>query len=105
LARLTRQGARTIATTHHGTLKAFAHRTPGVANGSMQFDRETLSPTYRFQPGVPGSSYAFEIADRVGLDGGVVDDARALVGEGGVALDALVAEMEARAQESAAAAA
>jgi len=100
LARLTAQGARTIATTHHGTLKAFAHQTPGVANGSMQFSRETLSPTYRFQPGVPGSSYAFEIAARVGLDAGVVEDARRLVGEGGVQLDALVSEMEARATEA-----
>jgi DNA mismatch repair protein MutS2 len=103
LARLTRQGARTVATTHHGTLKAFAHRTPGVANGSMVFDRDSLAPTYRFQPGVPGSSYAFEIAARVGLDAGVVADARRLVGEGQTALDELVAEMEARTQEAAAA--
>ncbi|GIV62044.1 MAG: hypothetical protein KatS3mg044_0910 [Rhodothermaceae bacterium] len=54
LERLTEIGARTIATTHHGTLKAFAHATEGVENGSMAFDRATLSPTYRFQLGVPG---------------------------------------------------
>ena len=78
LARLTQSGARTVATTHHGTLKAFAHTAAGVANGSMVFDRATLAPTYRFQPGVPGSSYAFEIASRVGLDETVVSEARRL---------------------------
>ena len=101
LARLTEIGARTVATTHHGTLKAFAHTTPGVANGSMVFDRSTLAPTYRFQAGVPGSSYAFEIAARVGLEAAVVEDARRLAGEGHVALDELVSEMEARASEAA----
>jgi DNA mismatch repair protein MutS2 len=101
LRRLTRRGVRTIATTHHGTLKAFAHHTDGVENGSMQFDRETLAPTYRFRAGVPGSSYAFEIAQRVGLDRPVVDEARRLVGEGKAALEDLVAEMERRTQEAA----
>ncbi|HYE95235.1 MAG TPA: endonuclease MutS2 [Rubricoccaceae bacterium] len=98
LARLTAQGARTIATTHHGALKAFAHETPGVENGSMQFDRATLAPTYRFQAGVPGSSYAFEIAARVGLNPEVVGEARALVGEGQTALEDLVATFEAEVQ-------
>src|SRR5690606_22292366 len=102
LRRLTRRGVRTIATTHHGTLKAFAHQTPGVENGSMQFDRETLAPTYRFRAGVPGSSYAFEIAQRVGLDRPVVDEARRLVGEGKAALEDLIAEMERRTAEAAA---
>ncbi len=100
LARLTSSGARTVATTHHGTLKAFAHTSSGVANGSMVFDRSTLTPTYRFQAGVPGSSYAFEIATRVGLDDAVVDEARRLAGEGHVALDELVSEMESRAREA-----
>lgn len=101
LGRLTRAGARTIATTHHGTLKAFAHSTDGVENGSMEFDRETLAPTYRFQSGIPGSSYAFEIAARVGLDDAVVADARRLVGEGKTALEDLIADFEARSQQAA----
>ncbi|PSQ66699.1 MAG: endonuclease MutS2, partial [Bacteroidetes bacterium QH_2_64_74] len=54
LERLTESGARTIATTHHGTLKTYAHETEGVENGSMEFDQATLRPTYRYQEGVPG---------------------------------------------------
>ena len=100
LQRLTARRALTIATTHVGALKAFAHNTPGVANGSMEFDRATLRPTYRFRAGVPGSSYAFEIAERVGIDGPVLRDARALVGEGKSRLEDLIAEFEARTGEA-----
>ncbi|MES0363204.1 MAG: endonuclease MutS2 [Desulfobacteria bacterium] len=64
---LTSRGVMTVVTTHQGTLKAFAHETPGIANGSMAFDSKTLTPTYRFRPDIPGSSYAFEIAKRMGL--------------------------------------
>ncbi len=99
LERLTERGARTIATTHHGTLKVFAHETEGVENGSMEFDQTTLSPTYRFQPGVPGSSYAFEIAHRIGLDETILQRARALVGEQKTALEELITTFETRTQE------
>ncbi|MDX1545621.1 MAG: endonuclease MutS2 [Rhodothermales bacterium] len=98
LERLTEAGARTIATTHHGTLKVFAHQTEGIENGSMAFDRATLSPTYRFRAGVPGSSYAFDIARRIGLGGDLLDRARALVGEQQTALEDLVATFDARSQ-------
>ncbi|MEM1115330.1 MAG: endonuclease MutS2 [Bacteroidota bacterium] len=101
LSRLTKRRALTLVTTHIGALKAFAHDTAGVLNGSMEFDRASLSPTYRFRPGVPGSSYAFEIADRVGLDRPVVRDARALVGEGKSRLEDLIAEFEERSTEAA----
>ena len=102
LRRLTLRGTRTVATTHHGTLKAFAHQTAGVENGSMTFDRETLTPMYGFKMGVPGSSYAFEVAERVGLDAPVVAEARRLAGESKVALEDLIAEMERRTQKAAA---
>ncbi len=98
LEALTRVGARTIATTHHGSLKAFAHETEGVENGSMEFDQATLSPTYRFRAGIPGSSYAFEIAERVGLPRAILDRARALVGGAQVRLEDLIAALEERAQ-------
>lgn len=98
LERLTEGGARTIATTHHGTLKVFAHETVGVENGSMQFDQETLSPTYRFQAQVPGSSYAFEIARRIGLERAILNRARTLQGEHKTALEDLIATFEARNQ-------
>ncbi len=101
LHRLTKRGTLTVATTHIGALKAFAHDTPDVENGSMEFDRASLRPTYRFRAGVPGSSYAFEIADRVGLDRPVVTDARRLVGEGKGRLEDLIAEFEERSAESA----
>ncbi|GAB5534046.1 MAG: endonuclease MutS2 [Rubricoccaceae bacterium] len=100
LKRLTSRGALTVATTHVGALKAFAHNTPGVENGSMEFDRATLRPTYRFRAGVPGSSYAFEIAERVGIELPVLKDARQLVGEGKGRLEDLIAEFEARTAEA-----
>ena len=99
LERLTAAGARTIATTHHGTLKVYAHETEGVENGSMEFDQETLRPTYRYQEGVPGSSYAFEIAQRMGLEEALLDRARTLAGEQKTAMENLIATFEKRTQE------
>lgn len=99
LEQLTERGSRTIATTHHGTLKVFAHETEGVENGSMEFDQATLSPTYRFQPGIPGSSYAFEIASRIGLDGEILERARSLVGEQKTSLEELITTFESRSQQ------
>jgi len=72
---------RVIATTHHGSLKVFAHEHPNVVNGAMEFDQKTLSPTYRFRKGIPGSSYAFEIADRMEIPSLVMVRARELLGE------------------------
>jgi len=99
LEQLTEVGARTIATTHHGTLKVYAHQTEGVENGSMEFDQETLRPTYRYQEGVPGSSYAFEIAQRMGLDEGLLDRARTLAGEQKTAMENLISTFEKRTQQ------
>ncbi len=98
LERLTAAGARTIATTHHGTLKVYAHETDGVENGSMEFDQETLRPTYRYQEGVPGSSYAFEIAERMGLDPDLLRRARTLAGEQKTAMENLISTFEERTQ-------
>ncbi len=81
LTELTARGARTVATTHHGTLKAFAHETDGIENGSMAFDAQTLQPTFTLRLQVPGSSYAFEIARRFGLPDAIVDEAQKLAGE------------------------
>ena len=99
LERLNQAGARTIATTHHGTLKVYAHETEGVENGSMEFDQGTLRPTYRYQEGVPGSSYAFEIAQRMGLDEGLLDRARTLAGEQKTAMENLISTFEKQTQE------
>ncbi|MBA2292068.1 MAG: Smr/MutS family protein [Gemmatimonadales bacterium] len=98
LETLTRRGVLTLATTHLGALKTLASRTPGVVNGSLQFDAATLSPTYRFTKGIPGRSYGIAIARRLGIDPEVVAAAEALVPEAERDLDQLIASVEAREQ-------
>ena len=97
---LTRRSASTVATTHHGFLKVFAHETPGVENGAMEFDQETLTPTYRFRAGTPGSSYALEMAERLGFQASLMDRSRALLGEGQHRLESLITELEASVQQN-----
>jgi DNA mismatch repair protein MutS2 len=92
--------AKIIVTTHHGSLKVFAHDHEHTVNGSMEFDQETLSPNYRFKKGVPGSSYAFEIAERMQLQQMLLQKARTLLGEGKRDMETLIAELEAKTQEA-----
>jgi len=99
LAILTKKGAFTIATTHHGTLKVFAHDTPGVENGAMEFDQSTLTPTYRFKPGIPGSSYALEMARRIGFGDDFLHDASSRLGHQKTQLEGLLAELDRVAQK------
>lgn len=93
LLKLAAQEAVTFVTTHHGALKAFAHETEGIENGSMAFDETSLKPTYQFRPGVPGSSYALEIAERVGFPKDLLEIARGFVGKGLLGLEELVSEL------------
>lgn len=74
--RLLERGCVGMATTHYAELKAFAHATPGVQNASVEFDLETLAPTYRLTIGLPGRSNALAIAARLGLDPELVEQAR-----------------------------
>lgn len=96
---LTEQRAYTIATTHHGALKAFAHETPGIENGAMEFNQEALTPTYRFKSGVPGSSYALEMASRIGFDDDFLSRSRSYLGTQQTRLDSLITRLEAAAQQ------
>lgn len=92
--------ALTIVTTHHGNLKVFAHNNPFAVNASMEFDQVNLSPTYRFQKGLPGSSYAFEIAQRIGVPDAILSRARELIGDTRNRLEQLIAALEKGAQET-----
>jgi len=94
LKKLTATGCLTMATTHIGALKVFAHEEAGVENGSMVFDQKTLRPTYSFQMGIPGSSYAFEIAERLGIEKILVDEARNLLGEDRGHVERLISHLE-----------
>ena len=93
----------TLATTHYSELKVFAHGTPFVQNASVEFDIETLSPTYRLSIGLPGRSNAFAIARRLGLPEPVVEGAEALVSPESLETETMLAEIK-RARESALAA-
>ncbi|MBN1593341.1 MAG: endonuclease MutS2, partial [Candidatus Coatesbacteria bacterium] len=76
LRHITDSGAHTVATTHHNSIKIFAHSTEGVRNASVQFDGVSLSPTYKLVIGLPGASNAFEIAKRLGLPQELIESAR-----------------------------
>ncbi len=69
-----------IATTHHGDLKVFAYEHPELENASMEFDGETLSPTYRLIEGIPGASHALQIARRLGMPDTLLERARQFIG-------------------------
>jgi DNA mismatch repair protein MutS2 len=94
LARLLESGCLTIATTHHSSLKLFGARTEGAMNGAMEFDPATLEPTYRFILGRPGRSYGLDMADRLGVPGDVVRDARSRLAADETALDRLLQQVE-----------
>ena len=90
----------TLATTHYSELKVFAHSTAFVANASVEFDIESLSPTYRLSIGLPGRSNAFAIARRLGLSNEIVAGAQALVSPQSLEAETMLAEIK-RAREAA----
>jgi len=93
LERLLDLGVTAIATTHHAALKAWAFAEGRVASAAMEFDEDTLRPTYRVLAGAAGSSAGIEVAGKLGLDALIVARARELVGSRGVAAEAYMARL------------
>jgi DNA mismatch repair protein MutS2 len=103
LKHLLRRNITALVATHYSELKVFAHNTKGVRNASVEFDVETLSPTYHLTIGLPGRSNALAIASRLGLDPQIVAEARASLSPTDLEVDDMLEDI--RADRAAAAAA
>lgn len=79
-----------VMTTHYNSIKALASELPRVDNGSMQFNSSDLTPEYVLNQGVPGSSYTYEVAQKVGVTQNIIDQARGVLDESTVAIDRLL---------------
>ena len=94
LETLRKRGTHIFATTHYTELKKYAISTEGVENASMEFDVETLSPTYKLTIGIPGKSNAFEISKKLGLPGEIIDKSRALLEGGDIQFESVLEAIE-----------
>lgn len=88
-----------VITTHYTNLKNYAERTPGIVNGAMRYDHKHLQPLYQLEIGKPGSSFAIEIAQKIGLPKHIIDRASKLVGRDKIRYDRLLEELETEKQE------
>jgi len=95
LERLYQKGATILATTHYNEIKKYALSTEGVENASMEFDVETLSPTYKLSIGIPGKSNAFEISKKLGLSADLIDRAGQLIERKDIEFEDVISTIEA----------
>ena len=100
LERLKSEGIHAIGTTHYSELKLYAHNTDGVENASVEFDIETLSPTFKVTIGLPGRSQAFAIAGRLGLSPEIIDGARQWVSSEELQVEQMLNDIKAAREES-----
>jgi len=100
LENLRDRGITTFSTTHYSDLKLYAHNTPGVRNASVEFDVESLSPTYELSIGLPGRSNALTIAHRLGLNPVIVDQAKSIVRPDTLEADSLLEDIKRAKQEA-----
>ena len=94
LENLLKKNATVIATTHISSLKVWAFDAEGVINGGMIFDSDALAPTFKLQLGMPGASYALEIAKRVGLNNRIIQRSRTLLEDGSIQFENILLELE-----------
>ena len=94
LHRFVRQGAYGIITTHYGNIKDYAETAEGITNAAMQFDTKGLKPTFRLVEGLPGRSYAFEIAKKVGVHYTILRNARKKLGKRQLTSEQLLRQLE-----------
>ncbi|HMR19532.1 MAG TPA: endonuclease MutS2 [Sphingobacterium sp.] len=94
LEQLNKKNVRGVVTTHYSNLKLFASDTPGLQNASMLFDNQQMKPLYILQMGKPGSSYAFEIAQKIGLPQEILISAKKKIGEQQNRVDSLLVDLE-----------
>lgn len=87
------KGSYVVATTHYPELKAYGYERPQTINASMEFDAETLKPTYHLLIGIPGRSNAFDISKRLGLDDAIVEAARQLTDQDSQDLNEMIADL------------
>jgi DNA mismatch repair protein MutS2 len=93
-------GAFSMTTTHYPELKTYGYERKGTINASMEFDVETLKPTYKLLLGIPGQSNAFEISKRLGLDTGIIDQARGLVDQDSQDLNNMIKDLTTRQKQA-----